>query len=238
MRGLACARRLPGTLERMNGQRLCVYAVLTVVAIAPATVWANIGLPMVAIFLPPMWLGLVPIILLEAVFISRGNAVPFKTSAASTAVANVASTIFGVPLLWFILAIVELVCCGSARGLGSASAKLYAVTVQAPWLIPYESEFGWMIPAALFTLAVIFLVMSVAVEAPIVSFLTRVPLRQVWRPMWFANLASYAALGVAGAAIAFSGVKLDSLYRILMPLSQALVEGVFSVAGVLVKGQP
>lgn len=222
----------------MNGQRLCVYGALALVAIAPATAGANIGLPMVAIFLPPMWLGLVPIVLLEGAFISRGNAIPFKTSVASTAVANIASTIFGVPLLWFILATVELVCCGAARGLGTASAKLYAVTVQAPWLIPYESDFDWMIPAALFTLALIFLVMSVAVEAPIVSFLTRVPMRQVWRPMWFANLASYAALGVAGAVIAFSGATLDSLYRMFMPLSQGLVESVFSVASIFVKGQP
>jgi hypothetical protein len=185
-----------------------------------------------------MWLGLVPIVLLEGALISRSKAIPYKTSVASTAVANIASTIFGVPLLWFILATVELVCCGSARGLGTASAKLYAVTVQAPWLIPYESEFGWMIPAALFTLALIFLVMSVAVEAPIVSFLTRVPMRQIWRPMWFANLASYAALAVAGAAIAFSGAKLDSLQRVFMPLSEALMQGVFSVASVFVRGQP
>jgi hypothetical protein len=226
------------TLERMNWQRYSAQVALALGVLAPATAEANIGLPMVVLFLPPMWLALVPIILLEAAVISRGKGIPFKTSVGGTALANVASTIVGVPLLWFVLATIELICCGSARGLGTTWAKLYAVTVQAPWLIPYESEFGWMIPAALCTLAVIFLVMSVAVEAPIVSRLTRLPVGQIWRPMWVANIASYAALALVGVAIAFSGVKLDSLHRLFMPLSEAMVEGVFSIAGALVKGQP
>jgi hypothetical protein len=205
---------------------------------APASAEANIGLPMIAVFLPPMWVALVPIILLEATLIARRKGIPFKTSVGGTAVANVVSTIVGVPLLWFVLATIEAICCGSAHGLGGTWAKLYAVTVQAPWLIPYESDFGWMIPAALCTLAVIFIVMSVAVEAPIVSRFLKLPVSQIWRPMWIANLASYAAVAIAGLAIAFFDVKLEPLYRAFMPLSEAIVEGVFSVAGSLVRGQP
>ena len=222
----------------MKWQRKSALGAWALGVLAPATAEANIGLPMVALFLPPMWLALVLIILLEAAVIARGNGIPFKTSVRGTSIANVASTVVGVPLLWFVLASIELACCGSARGLDTIWGKLYAVTVQAPWLIPYESESGWMIPAALCTLALIFLVMSVAVEAPIVSRVTRLPLEQIWRAMWIANMASYAALALVGMAIAFSGVKLDSLYRFFLPLSELMVEGVFSIAGALVKGQP
>jgi hypothetical protein len=137
-----------------------------------------------------------------------------------------------------LLATLELICCGGALGLSNVWTKFYAVTVQAPWLIPYESEFGWMIPAALCTLALIFVVMSVAVEAPIVARLTKVPLAQVWRSMWLANIASYAALGLAGLAIAIFGLKLDGLHQAFLPLSEAMVEGVFSIATLFVRGQP
>jgi hypothetical protein len=222
----------------MNWRLHSAQAVVALGIFAPASAQANIGLPMIALFLPPLWIALVPIVLLEALLIAKGKGISFKTSIGGTAIANVASTIVGVPLLWFLLATIELICCGTALGLGSAWTKLYAVTVQAPWLIPYESEFGWMIPAALCTLAVVFIVMSVAVEAPIVSRVTKLPLSHVWRPMWFANVASYTALALAGAAIAVSDAKLDVLHQAFMPLSEAMVEAVFSIASALAKGEP
>ena len=43
---------------------------------------------------------------------------------------------------------------GSAMGMDSPVKLLAAVTVQAAWLIPYESHLHWMIPAAATTLLI------------------------------------------------------------------------------------
>jgi hypothetical protein len=204
-------------------------------AMLPLAASANIGLPMIAVFLPPLWVALVPIVLVESAFLSKGTGASFRTSLGAVAVANVTSTIIGVPLLWFVLATIEAVCCGGALGLASIWTKIYAVTVQAPWLIPYEDEFDWMIPAALCTLAVVFMVMSVFVETPIVSRITKISGRRLWTSMWAANIGSYILLGLAGVLVAALNVKMDQLHRLFMPLSEAAVEAVFFIAKLFVK---
>lgn len=225
-------------LERMSWRRYGARTLVVLGFLVPTAAHANVGLPMIAVFLPPLWAALVPIVLLESIVIARRTGVPFRTSIGGLALANVVSTIVGVPVLWFLLATVELMCCGGALGLGSAWTKVYAVTVQAPWLIPYESEFGWMVPAALCTLAVVFATMSVFVEAPIVARFTKLQLRRLWSPMWAANLASYAALGLAGLVIAAFDLKLDKLHQLFMPVSEALIEAVFSIARSFAMGSP
>jgi hypothetical protein len=99
--------------------------------------------------------------------------------------------------MWLLLATTELVCCGEARGLSTPGAKLYAVTIQAPWLIPYERDFHWMIPAALLVFAVPCYALSVLIEAPfnVMAFRTT-PKKLVWRATAAANLASYLCLSL------------------------------------------
>jgi hypothetical protein len=53
---------------------------------------------------------------------------------------------------------------GSAHGLRTLSAKLLAVTWQSPWLIPYEDDLVWMVPAAALCLLVPFFFASVYIE--------------------------------------------------------------------------
>ena len=72
------------------------------------------------------------------------------------------------PLCWALAAGVELACCGEAEGLGTGAQRVYAVTVQAPWLIPYETNLWWMVPAATVVLSIFFYGMSILVEYPIV----------------------------------------------------------------------
>jgi hypothetical protein len=222
----------------MSLRRRSTQAALALGVLAPASAHANMGLPMIAVFLPPLWVALVPIVVLEAMVVAKRTGASFGRSIGGLALANIASTIVGVPVLWALLAIAQLVCCGTALGLGSAWTKLYAVTIQAPWLIPYQSEFGWMVPSALCTLAAIFVVMSVAIETPIVSRIAKVQSERIWSSMWIANIVSYLALGLAGVAMTFLGIKLDPLQRAFMPLSEIVVEGVFAIAGLFVKGGP
>ncbi len=46
----------------------------------------------------------------------------------------------------------------------NSQQRLYAVTLQAPWLIPYQDHMAWMIPAASLVLLLPFYVGSVFVE--------------------------------------------------------------------------
>ena len=210
------------------------FACISMVGATPAS--ANIGLPLVAVFLPPMWVALLPIILVEAVLISRLGRHPLPRTLGATAVANIASTIVGVPLLWFLLATIELVCCGTALGTATPLTKLYAVTIQAPWLIPYESEFWWMVPWALLTMGILCAGMSVIVEAPIVRLILQAPSRVVWRLSAIANVASYVTLGLTGWIFVKAGANFDRLNQLFMPLSEKLVEAVFLIAGWISNG--
>jgi hypothetical protein len=149
------------------------------------------------VFLPPMWLALIPVVLVEAAVNCRLLAVPFRRAIVPAAIGNVVSTIAGIPLMWALLATIEFVCCGDAKGLSTAGSKIYAVTAQAPWLIPYESELHWMLPAALAVFAVPCLAISVLVEAPINARALRpLPHRRVWRVTAISNVASYLFLAL------------------------------------------
>jgi hypothetical protein len=209
---------------------------LAVVAVAAASAArADIGVPMAAVFLPPMWAAIVPIIIIESLIVYRFVRGPFSRTLAALTAANIVSTIVGVPVAWFILAISEMLCCGGALGLSTPVTRIYAVTVQAPWLIPYESDLGWMIPLALVTLGIVFAALSVLVETPIASRILRVPTRTMWRGMALANIASYVLLGFLGWVVVKSGANLDALYMAFEPISNALARAVFGVASWLIK---
>ena len=51
-------------------------------------VLANIGLPTVALYLPPAWLALLPIILIEASYGARHYQLPFRRAFLAQATAN------------------------------------------------------------------------------------------------------------------------------------------------------
>src|SRR5437879_349487 len=108
---------------------LCFYC-------TPAS--ADVGLPMIAVYLPPAWLALIPIILIEARIGAKMLDVARGRLLIASAVANSVSTLLGLPLAWLALATIEGVFFGTARGLDTSIHRVYAVTIQAPWLIPYE----------------------------------------------------------------------------------------------------
>jgi hypothetical protein len=197
----------------------------------PFSASANVGLPMVAIFLPPMWLALVAIIAVEAALLARILGTTFRRTLASATLGNVVSTLIGVPFVWFLLALAEFACCGTAKGLSSVGAKLYAVTAQAPWLIPYEEDFSWMIPAAMAVLLVPFLIASVAIEAPFNKrFLADVAKERIWRATALANVGSYLCLAIVLALYIAFGQQLQQIGGLFMPIIEWIAEGVFAVA--------
>lgn len=180
---------------------------------------------MISLVLPAAWLLLIPVILIEAGVGVRILHLPFRRILPAAAVANCFSTLLGVPLAWLVLALVELKWFGTAKGLGSVWTVIYAVTIQSPWLIPYEKELVWMIPTAAAVLAVPLWMMSVASEYWIAKrMLSKVPSALKWQWMWKANVASYILLLVVIAALPILNPLIGWAYTAISPLTEFLVE--------------
>jgi len=159
---------------------------------------ADAGVPMLFLTLPAMIIALVPVIAVESIVVGRLLGTTAISKAKSVAIANVASTLIGLPLTWVALVAVQLVSGGgSAYGLVTPTQKLLAVTWQAPWLIPYEGDLYWMVPAASLFLLVPFFFASYFVEALIVVGLNnKLPRVQVRSAVFRANIVSYLLLAI------------------------------------------
>lgn len=157
---------------------------------------ADAGVPMLFVTFPSMLLALVPIILLESVVLGRMMRRSAASFMKSATIANLVSTIVGIPVTWLVLVFLELLTGGgSAYGLSTTLQKLLAVTWQAPWLIPYEGQLYWMVPTASLFLLVPFFFVSYLIEAPIVaSIQCELPRPQVRAAIFRANVASYIGL--------------------------------------------
>ena len=110
----------------------------------------------------------------------------------------------GIPLTWVLLAGLEMLATsgGRAYGLDTWPRKVLAFTVQAPWLIPYEPELAWLVPAAALVLCVPFFFVSVLIEYSIACRILReLPKSATSQWSWRANLVTYGAIVLGLAAI-------------------------------------
>ncbi len=116
----------------------------------PAPAHADAGVPMIVLTFPAMLTALIPIILIEAAVFSKLLKINYKSALLPSFSANAVSTLAGFPLSWLLLFGIELLTTGGGTALGISTflGKIAAVTLQAAWLIPYESELGWMVPMA------------------------------------------------------------------------------------------
>ncbi len=162
----------------------------------PALAYANIGLPMIFITLPWMVVSLIPVIAVEGHICSRRLDLTPGTAIKVTAGSNLASTFIGIPITWGILVALQMLTGGgSSHGIDTVLRKLLAVTWQAPWLIPYEKEFFWMVPSAGLILMVPYFFASWLVEYQVSRrLLPEKDRKDVKRSVLYANLASYALL--------------------------------------------
>lgn len=164
----------------------------------PSAAWANAGLPMIVLVVPAMLWALIPIIVVEAFYLEKSLDLPRATAAKCAAISNAISTIIGVPLTWLALVIIQMITGGGqAYGLDSFFYKMLAVTWQAPWLIPYESDLDWMVPIAGLSLLVPFFFVSWWIEYLIVRFfVTNRSHDLIKRKVRNANLISYGLLAL------------------------------------------
>lgn len=171
----------------------------------PAVALANVGVPMIGIMYPGMGLLLIPIIVLEALILERRLGIERRRAFLTTASSNALSTVIGVPLTWIALVLLQaLVGAGSpGPSIQTLLGKLFAVTVQAPWMMPDEPNMYWMVPVAALVLLVPFFFMSWFVEYQLSKLFIRDGDRPALRSaVLIANLWSYALL----AAVALAGL--------------------------------
>ena len=115
----------------------------------PGIAYANAGVPMLFLAMPAFAISLLPIIAIEAIYLSKSMDLNIGRAARTAGISNFVSTIIGIPLTWFILVALQMITGGgSAYGIDSIFGKILAVTWQAPWLIPYEKDLDWMISVA------------------------------------------------------------------------------------------
>ena len=154
---------------------------------------------------PLMIFALIPVILIETWIVVRSLKQSTFTSAKVVTIANLVSTLLGFPLAWGIMWGISIAVTSGigeeALGMDTFPKKLFAVTVEAPWLIPYEHDLYWMIPTAAIILLVPAYFVSVWSEGLIMrAMLPKETKSAVFPAVWKANLASYGFLLLLGVA--------------------------------------
>ena len=172
--------------------------VIWLCVVAPSLCHANIGVPMIFVTLPTMVIALLPIIIVEALLALPSLKLPYRKLLKCFSIANLVSTFVGIPVVWFLLVVLQMVSGGgSAYGLASPTTRLLAVTWQAPWLIPYEVDLYWMIPTATIVLLIPFFFASWWVEYLVAKWiLSEIDKRVVRRSVRNVNFLSYSALAL------------------------------------------
>ena len=186
---------------------------------------------MVAVFLPPLWLSLIPVIAVESWVLIRLLALSPLQATKGATIGNVLSTLAGVPLMWMVFATMQLSFAGDAIGLATPATRVYAVTVQAPWLIPYEEDLSWMIPVALSVLAIPAYALSVLIEwRALLPFVPASVRPRALRAVAIANLLSYALLAVLFLVAMRSQELLRPAFAPFEPVTTWFMEWVFRLA--------
>ena len=165
----------------------------------PQSASANAGLPMIFLTLPRMVVALLPVILVEAYLCRRHIQIPFRTMLGAMTKMNLASTFLGIPVTWFVLVVLQITVsvAGGGIDLRKPPEGIMAVTWQAPWLAPYESEMGWMIPVATLVLLVPFFFASWYTEYLVAKrLLPDTDRRVLSRALRNANFVSYSLLAL------------------------------------------
>ncbi len=132
-----------------------------VLAVFPSVVSSNAGVPMIFVVMPALGLSLIPIILIEALYLRKKLILKTKDAVATSTVSNLFSTAIGIPITWLLLVLIQMLAGGGgAFGLDTIPDKILSVTLQVAWLIPYEADLYWMIPTAGFILLIPFFFVS------------------------------------------------------------------------------
>ena len=158
---------------------------------------------MLSLLWPASWIAFIPIVIIETWIAKQLLNLMWKPLIIRVGIANAFSTLVGIPLTWGVLAATEILLThgGRAYGLDTIPKKLIAVVIQAPWLIPYEADLGWMIPSAAVVLLIPFFFVSVFSERWIFNRKKQFDNALVKTWSWKANLVTYGIIEILLAII-------------------------------------
>ena len=131
-----------------------IFGVVAILLISnPSLAHANMGLPMIFISWPSMFLALIPVVAIEAIVFIRMLKIDIEKSLSVSFLTNLTSTIVGIPLSWLFLLAIELA--GAFIGVGILKIRswppdvgFWQVPLMAAWLGPITKEYEWMVPVA------------------------------------------------------------------------------------------
>jgi hypothetical protein len=121
----------------------------------PAILVANIGVPMLLLLWPVLWLAWLPLTLLQAELGYRGLQLPRAVALKTVGVAKLTATLIGVPLVWLVMLALQLAVSAlvSVTGAGDSSVVAAAtLPLRSAWLAPTED--AWRVYLAFAVLAV------------------------------------------------------------------------------------
>jgi len=148
---------------------------------------ANAGLPMLYVVWPTAWLLFFPVVVAEALLACKIFSVSWRKGATISIVANILTTLVGVPIVWGMLLIVSLL-----GGQGGGEMPLHVFLFWIPPAIP--SEFAYIVPlfSAVFCLPM--MAVTMVIEWWVVSKWWRLDSSLAWQWAKVANLLTYACL--------------------------------------------
>jgi hypothetical protein len=184
-------------------------------------IFADAGIPMLALQMPMMVCLLIPVIIVETLLVRRWLPLTGKEAYLGTSVANVASTIVGVPFAWALMLVMELIITIPLSMaeyhwhwlMNSPVWSFIVFLASVAWFGPAEGNpnLYWMIPTALAILLIPSFIVSVWIETRIcLRFWRHLDTASVRRAVFRANLASYGVLffvacGLLAASLLTSG---------------------------------
>lgn len=181
----------------MNKTRTVFY-IAALLTCWPGLASANAGVPMLALVWPAQWIGLLPIVLVEAAVFQVAGNVPWRRSVWPIAKANLLSTLVGIPLAWLALLVLQFTVSGVV--ISAVPADISGSTIIRYLLFPLLAAWApagssWEIYAAFLILAIPFCVVSIQVEGRCLrnSFLGH-DRRRLFAITRAANMTSYMLL--------------------------------------------
>jgi len=164
----------------------------------PQIAFANAGVPMIILIMPALALSIFPIIIIETIYIYIKLSLSKKLAGKTVTISNVVSTIVGIPLTWILLVGIQILTGGgSSYGMDTTLGKIIAVTWQAPWLIPHESQLHWMVPVSGLVLMIPFFFVSWWTEYFItIKILIDTDTKEIKKYVRNANLITYGLLSL------------------------------------------
>jgi hypothetical protein len=166
----------------------------------------DMGLPMILPSAVLMTIGLVPIVIIESIIVAHRLQINFRDAITSQAVANLVSTLIGIPLTWFLLTIIEFMA-GNVLGnvsIGAFWSGMTSMTVGAAWIVPGQKNEEWIILGAMLFLLIPYGLASWMIEYFIVrSWTGHLPAEKLRSAVGLANLASYCLLAISVLVIFF-----------------------------------